>query len=93
MASIDYCDGVTIYRVGEVPLISISHVVACPLGDGRLSAEESILNAKDRENRVLNVTFKIVFIIRMTVFLRHILIKREYLTRCARLDDIAIISH
>jgi hypothetical protein len=29
----------------------------------------------------------------MTVFLRHILIKREYLTRCARLDDIAIISH
>lgn len=78
MASIDYRDGVAIYRVGEVPLVGIGHVVASPLGDGWLSTEESILNAKDRENRVLNVTFEISLIIRMTVFLRHILIKREY---------------
>ena len=37
MASIDYCDGVAIYRVGEVPLIGISHVVASPLRDGWFS--------------------------------------------------------
>ncbi len=47
MASIYYCDGVAIYRVGEIPPVGISHVVACPLGDCWLATEESILNAKD----------------------------------------------
>ena len=93
MASIYHCDSIAIDRVGKVPPIGIGHVVTSPLGDGWLATEESILDAKDRENRVLNVTFEISLIIRMTVFLRHILIKREDLTRCTRLDDITIISH
>ena len=93
MASINYCDSITIDCVGKVPFVSIGHMVACPLGDGWLTTEKSILDAKDRENRVLHVTLEIFFIIRMTVFLRHILIKRKYLTRCTRLNDITIISH
>ena len=56
MAGINYCDGVAFDRVGEVPPVGISHVVACPLGDGRLATEEGALDLEDRENCILNIS-------------------------------------
>ena len=56
MACVDHCDGVAFDRVGEVPPVGISHVVACPLGDGRLATEEGALDLEDRENCILNIS-------------------------------------
>ena len=79
MASIYYCDGVAIYRVGKVPLIGISHVVASPLGDGRLAAEEGALYLKHGVIGVMHVLLHQLLRIGMLIFLGHIAIEGCYL--------------
>ena len=88
MASIYYCDGVANYRVGEVPLVGIGHVVACPLGDGRLSTKEGALYLKHRIDSIINVLVHQFLRVRMLVLLRDVAVESVYLRQTPFLDDI-----
>ena len=88
MASIYYCDGVAIYRVGEVPLVGIGHVVASPLGDGRLSTKEGALYLKHRIDSIINVLVHQFLRVRMLVLLRDVAVESVYLRQTPFLDDI-----
>ena len=79
MASIDHCDSIAIDCIGEVPLIGICHVVACPLRDGWLATEEGALYLKHGVIGVMHVLLHQLLRIGMLIFLGHIAIEGCYL--------------
>ena len=92
VTGIHYRDGVALYRVRKVLLVCVRHVVARPTRDGRFPSQQRPLNLVHRKDCIMCIPFHIVLIVSVAVFLRHILIEREYLTRCPRPNDIVHVS-
>ena len=75
VACINHCDGVTLYGVGEVPLVGVGHVVALPSADGRCPTRERLFYRIDIKDGIVNVALHVFKRVSMAVFQGYVPIK------------------
>ena len=75
MAGIDDRNGITIDGISEVPFVGISHVIAFPTLYRRLASKKRALNVINGKQCIVDITHKVIVVIRVTIFPGHILIK------------------
>ena len=91
MASIDYRDGVAIYRVGEVPLVGISHVAARPSANGGTTAGQRPFYGVDGEEGIAHVALHVLVGVGVAVLLGHVPVEASDLGGCALCVEILIL--
>lgn len=93
MTCIHHRHSLTIKRIRKVPLVFVRHVISFPTRQRRLTPQQTILNTIYREDGFACISLQILLVVSVSILLRHITIKREYLPRSSGLDDILQVSH
>ena len=91
MAGINDGNRVALDGIGEIPLVSVCHVVALPSTDGRAAAWQRPLYGVDGKERIAHVTFHVFVRIGVAVLLSHVTVEGSDLGGCTLRVEILIL--